>query len=60
MTSGANYFKEVEPVQLLLDVDTNAAAGTYELEGQLRYYYCVGKSFCTSKKVTVTIPLTVQ
>lgn len=57
----ANYFEEVDPLTVAIDLDRAAKSGTHEIEGQLTYYYCVKKSgFCAPKKAQVRIALEVR
>ncbi len=60
--TGANYFDDtVDPLRLVLDLDAQAPRGRHDLEGQVKYYYCVVKSgFCAPAKASVKIPLTVR
>lgn len=57
----SNYFATVDPVELPLRLDPRAGTGAHEVKGQLTYYYCVAASgFCAPKRVSLTIPLTVN
>jgi hypothetical protein len=59
--TGGNYFDKVDPVNITLAVDKAAGPGKHEIDGQLKYYYCVKKSgFCAPKKTTVKIPIEVR
>jgi hypothetical protein len=59
--SGSNYFDTVDPVRLTLQLDEAIKPGPHEIEGQLKYYYCVKKSgFCAPKRETVKLPLKVR
>ncbi len=55
-----NYFKSIDPLELELSVDKNAPAGKHEIDAKLRYFFCVGKSYCAPKNVAVKIPVTVR
>jgi hypothetical protein len=60
-SSGSNYFDTVDPVRLTLNFDEGIKQGAHEIEGKLKYYYCVKKSgFCAPKRVTVKIPVKVR
>ncbi|HKQ61695.1 MAG TPA: hypothetical protein VJS92_10395 [Candidatus Polarisedimenticolaceae bacterium] len=57
----SNYFAQVEPVELRLELDRAAAPGAHVVEGKLSYFYCVAASgFCAPARTTIKIPLTVQ
>jgi hypothetical protein len=59
--SGGNYFDKVDPLRIELSISGSAKPGMYQIEGKLKYYYCVKKSgFCAPKKETVKIPLVVR
>jgi hypothetical protein len=59
--SGSNYFDKVDPVRLTLNLDKAIEPGAHEIEGKLKYYYCVKKSgFCAPKRLTVKIPVKVN
>ncbi len=55
-----NYFKSIDPLELKLSVDANAPSGKHEIDAKLRYFFCVGKSYCAPKNVAVKIPVTVR
>jgi hypothetical protein len=55
-----NYWGEVDPVQLTLTVDENAASGHHDVEGKLTYYFCVSGDFCAPARVPVKIPVSVD
>ncbi len=55
-----NYFKSIDPLELELSVDANAPSGQHEIDAKLRYFFCVGKSYCAPKNVAVKIPVTVR
>jgi hypothetical protein len=57
----SNYFKKVDPVELVLSVDAGAPSGTHEIPGKLTYFYCVAASgFCAPKSVPVEITIRVK
>jgi hypothetical protein len=59
--SGSNYFDEVDPVRLTLSFDEAVKSGAHEIDGKLKYYYCVKKSgFCAPKRMTVKIPVRIR
>jgi hypothetical protein len=56
-----NYFDEVDPLELSLEIDDDATAGEHEVEGKLTYYYCViASGFCAPARVQVKIPVVVR
>jgi hypothetical protein len=55
-----NYWKDVDPVVLTLQLDDSLAAGDHEVEAKLTYYYCVSGNFCAPKRVPLKIPLDVR
>jgi len=58
---GGNYFDEIDPVKLQIDLAPGAKSGEREFEGRLVYFYCVKKSgFCAPARVNVKIPVKVQ
>ena len=57
---GTNFWKHVDPVQLTLQVDADAASGEHELDAKLTYYYCLSGNFCAPKRLAVTIPIDVE
>ena len=60
-SSGSNYFDAVDPVRLTLNFDDAITPGAHDIDGKLKYYYCVKKSgFCAPKTVTVKIPVRVR
>jgi hypothetical protein len=57
----ANYFEQVDPVRLSLEVEASAASGRHEVQGDVVYYYCVTKSgFCAPRKDRVKFALNVR
>ncbi len=59
--SGSNYFDAVDPVRLTLKFDEAIKPGAHDIDGKLKYYYCVKKSgFCAPKTVAVKIPVRVR
>jgi hypothetical protein len=59
--TGGNYFDEIQPLTLALDLERGAPSGSHEIEGQLVFYYCVTKSgFCAPKKSPVKFALNVR
>jgi len=56
-----NYYKTVDPVELDLVLSPQAPQGKHEVEGTLKYFYCVTKSgFCAPKSAPVKIPIVVK
>ena len=58
-----NYFPKdgIAPVRLELPIAADATPGSYEVEGQLKFFYCVSASgFCAPSKQTVSIPVTIK
>jgi hypothetical protein len=56
-----NYFKSVEPVTVKVVIDPHAASGRHEVDGLLRYTYCVAASgYCAPVRTPVKIALTVR
>jgi hypothetical protein len=57
----SNYFEDVDPVTLELDLDDSIPSGAHEIEGKLTYYYCVTKSgFCAPRRTPVKIAVNVR
>lgn len=57
----SNYFKSVDPIELDLELDAAAPAGTHRIPAQLKYYYCVVASgFCAPIKTDVELEVTVR
>ncbi|HEX4825231.1 MAG TPA: hypothetical protein VFV19_13065 [Candidatus Polarisedimenticolaceae bacterium] len=58
----ANYYHgAVDPLAVTVHLDAAAAKGKHDLQGELRYFYCVAASgYCAPAKVAVTIPVTVR
>jgi hypothetical protein len=55
-----NYWGEVDPVTLTLELDEAATPGAYEIEAKLTYFFCVSGDFCAPARVPVKIPLAVE
>jgi hypothetical protein len=58
----ANYFHGgVDPLNVTLHVDADAAAGRHEIHAKLSYFYCVAASgYCAPAKAELTIPVTIR
>lgn len=57
----SNYFDEIDPLRLSLDIDEKAGPGRHEIGGKLVYYYCVKASgFCAPARLDVKIPVRVR
>lgn len=55
---GDNYFarEEIPAIEIEIPTEAGAAAGTYELEARLVYFYCVTDSgFCAPKRMTLPL-----
>jgi hypothetical protein len=56
-----NYYKNVDPVELRVELDSSAPKGRHEIPAKLTYFYCVAASgFCAPAKVKLGIPVTVR
>jgi len=55
-----NYWGDVDPVTLTLELDDDAAPGAHEIEAKLTYFFCVSGDFCAPARVPVKIPIAVE
>jgi len=58
----ANYFHgAVDPLNVTLHLDADAAAGRHEIHAKLSYFYCVAASgYCAPAKAELKIPVTIH
>ena len=57
----SNYFKKPEPLELDLTLSADAPSGRQEIEGKIKYFYCVTSSgYCAPARAAVTIPINVR
>ena len=56
-----NYYKDVDPLRLEIELDPAIPSGRHEIPAKLRYYYCVAASgYCAPKRADIRIPITVR
>jgi hypothetical protein len=61
LATGANYYDEVDLLELELPISGSAASGKHDIEGKLTYFYCVTASgMCAPARVPVSIPVEVS
>jgi hypothetical protein len=57
----SNYFKKPEDLALDVRVSPGAPVGPLQIEGRLKYFYCVAASgYCAPARAEVKIPVTVR
>ncbi len=55
-----NYWKQVDPLVLTLEVDEGASRGSHEVDAKLTYFFCVSGDYCAPARVPLKIPLNVE
>ena len=56
-----NYYKVVDPVELMMTLDKQAKSGEHHIDAKLTYYYCVTAiGFCAPARIPIKIPVTVR
>jgi len=57
----ANYWDNVAPLIVKLNLDEAATSGNHEIDAKLVYYFCVPASgFCAPKRVPLKIPIVIE
>jgi hypothetical protein len=56
-----NYYETVEPLELTIELDPAAEPGRHEIEGRVKYFYCVTASgYCAPARASVSIPVEIR
>jgi len=55
-----NYWGEITPLVLKLQIDPEAKSGPQEVQAKLRYNFCVNATYCAPARVPLTLNVEVE